>query len=73
MNTREQMMDAFLSDSDDLEFGSAPAADPARANRQAIDSGERGAATWIPQRRYCVPVEALRQIWRGRRRGGLPE
>lgn len=75
MNTREQMMDAFLAGSGDLEVGSAPSADPPRADRQASDCGsaERDAATWIPQRRYSVPVEALRQIWRGRRRGGLSE
>lgn len=71
MNTREQMMASFLNDGDDLELGSA-SADPVRSTVDC-GSGERGAATWIPQRRYSVPVEALQRIWRGRRRGGLPE
>lgn len=75
MSTRDHALVDFLSNGDDPEFGSAQHADLVRDGWKAADcvSGEHAAATWIPQRRYNVPVEALQRVWRGRRRGGVSE
>lgn len=69
MSMRKHWLADFLGSGDAAEAGSAQPADRVRDGRETAGSGcsERGAATWIPQRRYNVPVEALQRVWRGRR------